>query len=267
MRLGNSSCASIAGPIARQVERLELVRIGDDDRALRVADRDVLEAPLAAAGARASPRPSGGAAGEVLRGESRAAHVDAAGRRAGDRRADLARRRCWIEKLSRVGPAAAAQVEDRLARAVARQLGLRAVGVEDPQVGDVRRVARLRESSRTPSAPTPKCGSQSRRTRAGRQLERQLVALDDQVVVAERLPLLEAHRGREYRARVASSAAWAPRTPHSTKGCRNPLDQDIARACQRGGAWSAVHRPSGCACATRCRRPLIRCAWAATHRR
>ena len=39
----------------------------------------------------------------------------------------------WIEKRVRVGPAAAAQVEDRLAGAVARQLRLRAVGVEDPQ--------------------------------------------------------------------------------------------------------------------------------------
>ena len=46
----------------------------------------------------------------------------------------------WIEKLSSIGPAAAAQVQDRLAGAVARQLGLRAVGVEDAQVGHVCRI-------------------------------------------------------------------------------------------------------------------------------
>ena len=51
----------------------------------------------------------------------------------------------------------------------------------------------VRLSSSTPSAPGPECGSQSRRTRSRRQLERQRVALDDQVVVAQGLPLLEAH--------------------------------------------------------------------------
>ena len=50
VRLGNSSWCSIAGPIARQVERRELALVGDADRALRVADLDVLEAPAAAAG-------------------------------------------------------------------------------------------------------------------------------------------------------------------------------------------------------------------------
>ena len=50
-----------------------------------------------------------------------------------------------------------------------------------------------RISSSTPSEPIPVCGAQSARTRAGGQLERQLTFLDDDVVVAERLPLLEAH--------------------------------------------------------------------------
>ena len=40
---------------------------------------------------------------------------------------------------------ALAQVEHRLAGAVARQLGLRAVGVEDPQLGDVAVVGGLDE--------------------------------------------------------------------------------------------------------------------------
>ena len=48
VRFGNSSVlASIAGPIAAQVELLDLV--ADLDHALRVADVDVLEAPLAPA--------------------------------------------------------------------------------------------------------------------------------------------------------------------------------------------------------------------------
>ena len=50
-----------------------------------------------------------------------------------------------IVKVVRVGPAVAAQVEDRLAGAVAGQLGLGAVGVEDPQLGDERRVLAARE--------------------------------------------------------------------------------------------------------------------------
>ena len=112
---------------------------------------------------------------------------------AGDRRADRRPRACRIEKLVAVGPAAAAQVEDRLARAVARQLGLGAVGVEDPQVGHVRGVRRRREQQHAVGERRRSAPSHSRRTRAGGELERELVALDDQVVVAEGLPLLEAH--------------------------------------------------------------------------
>ncbi len=51
----------------------------------------------------------------------------------------------WIEKWSGSVQPRAAQVEDRLARAVARQLGLGAVGVEDPQPGDEARRVGLRE--------------------------------------------------------------------------------------------------------------------------
>ena len=42
----------------------------------------------------------------------------------------------WTENWRRVGPPGPAQVQDRLARAVAGELGLGAVGVEDPQPGD-----------------------------------------------------------------------------------------------------------------------------------
>src|SRR6202012_3144837 len=92
-----------------EVEVGELDRV-DEDRALRVADRDVLELPLAARRAdRAAP--PGAAGGEVLRGGGGVAHVDRAGQLAGDRRADRpgdGRDR----ELVVVGPAVAAQVED-----------------------------------------------------------------------------------------------------------------------------------------------------------
>ena len=50
-----------------------------------------------------------------------------------------------IENVSSSVQPALAQVEDRLAGAVARQLGLGAVGVEDPQLGDVAVVRGRRE--------------------------------------------------------------------------------------------------------------------------
>ena len=76
----------------------------------------------------------------------------------------------WIENVSVVGPAAAAQVQDRLARAVARQLGLGAVGVEDPQPGDAAGLVGRREQQhavgedpgvrrRTARAPAPAVSS------------------------------------------------------------------------------------------------------------
>src|SRR4051794_32094995 len=108
------------GADGRQVEALELVARGDVDRALRVADEDLLEAPALDLAVEAQPR---------------AAHVDAAGALVEDGRADLAGGGLDRERLG-VGPAVSAQVEDGLARAVARQLRLRAVRVEDAQAGD-----------------------------------------------------------------------------------------------------------------------------------
>ena len=99
-----------------------------------------------------------------------------------------------IEKVVGVGPAVAPQVEDRLAGPVARELGLGAVGVEDPQLGDELGVLAAREQQHPvgadpemgvaePLRPAPRVSSQG-----------SVVRLDDQVVVAERLPLLESHR-------------------------------------------------------------------------
>ena len=83
----------------------------------------------------------------------------------------------WIEKLSCVGPAAAAQVQDRLARAVARQLGLGAVGVEDPQVGDVLWVGGRREQQHAVGEHAEVGLAEPAHAR-GRELERELVALE-----------------------------------------------------------------------------------------
>ena len=44
----------------------------------------------------------------------------------------------------------------------------------------------------------PVCGAQSARMRVGGELERELALLHDRVVVAERLPLLEAHGAALY---------------------------------------------------------------------
>ena len=81
-----------------------------------------------------------------------------------------------------------AQVEQRLAGAVARQLGLRAVGVVDPQPRDVAGLVggREREHAVGADAEVPVAqGAHLVGVDAGR--------LDDEVVVAERLPLLELH--------------------------------------------------------------------------
>src|SRR5205823_1345165 len=87
-------------------------------------------------------QPSGAAVvagGEVLRPPTRVPHVHGAGVRAGDRRPDLAGGGLDRDGI-RVRPSRAAQVEDRLARAVAGQLGLGAVGVDDPQAAGSRAV-------------------------------------------------------------------------------------------------------------------------------
>src|SRR6202453_2050400 len=68
------------------------------------------------------------------------AHIDPARVRPGDLRADLPGDGVDRELVA-VGPVAA-QVEDRLARSVARQLGLRTIWVGDPPVGNILRGGR-----------------------------------------------------------------------------------------------------------------------------
>ncbi len=170
-------------------DQVDRVGILDADRALRVADRDELERQaldLAVAVV--------GAGWIVLgRAQRRAAHVDAAAPIVEDRRADLAGDRADRE-LAPVGPAAAVQVHDRLARAVARQLGLRPVGVEDAQVGDESGLVGLAQQQDAVGADAEVAVAQ-RAHPIGAQRRASRRCSSDEVVVAQRLPLLEGDRG------------------------------------------------------------------------
>ena len=150
VRWGNCGSVSIGGPSDGEVQGLERRGVGDVDRRLRVADDEVLEAKAVDL-ARVAQR--------------RAPHVHAAGRVGEDRRADLAGGGLDRE-LAGVGPAGAAQVEDRLARAVAAELGLRAVGVEDPQARDEAGLVGRREDEHAVGAD-PVWRSHSARTSSG----------------------------------------------------------------------------------------------------
>ncbi len=188
VRLGNSSCVLDRRADRRQVERLELVAVGDADRALRVADRDVLEAPGAAGLELADA--VGVARREVLRAQCARGPCPAAGRRAGDRRADLARGGLDRERSASVQPrrrryrtASRAPLPDSSAsepsglkiRSRATKPGSSGGGEQQDAVGADAGVA----------------VAEALDARRG-QLERQRARLEDEVVVAERLPLLEA---------------------------------------------------------------------------
>ena len=93
-------------------------------------------------------------------------------------------------------PAAAPQEQDRLARAVPGEVGLRAVGIEDPHVRDESGLVGLaRAAGCRPTADAGVRGAEPADSR-GRQLERERAFVQDHVVVAERLPLLEVHRAQ-----------------------------------------------------------------------
>src|SRR5947199_347564 len=114
-----------------EIELAQLLLVADADGALGVADLNVLEAPGAPRSlelplATLSPRRIVGAA------QPRPAHVHRALGAGRDPRPDLSGGRLDRERVL-LGPAASPQVQNRLARPVTRQLGLRAVGIEDPQ--------------------------------------------------------------------------------------------------------------------------------------
>ena len=133
---GTARDARSRGPIAARSSALEPASSSTADRALRVADLDVLEAPASPSG-RQLAAPVGGARREVVARSRARPMLDRAGRRPVIVARISPGRRLDRERVGVVQPLPA-QVQDRLARAVARQLGLGAVWVEDPQPGDER---------------------------------------------------------------------------------------------------------------------------------
>src|SRR4051794_24116469 len=189
----------------RQGERGERRLGGNADRELRGADRDFLAA---------------GPGGLRRLADPRAAHVNPAGALVDDRRADLAGDRLHGELLS-IGPAAAVQVHDPLAHAVAGQLRLRAVGVEDPQARHEAGLVGLLDGDDAVGADAAMAVADQAHRVGVHGLG------DDHVVVAQRLPLLEPHgAGESMRAATSSgdrpvtSMSCAPRSLRSQVSCR-----------------------------------------------
>jgi hypothetical protein len=188
------------------------------DRRLRIADDQVLEVEAV------------GLAGVPQRG---APHVDAAGRVGEDRRADLPRGGLDRE-LARVGPAGAAQVEDRLAGAVAAELRLGPVGVEDPQARDEAGLVRRRENEHAVGADSGVAVAQGAGELRARLAAGELRGLDDHVVVGQRLPLLEAHRRQPSAGSPSMLTAFFSAT-YSSSACGPPLASFVsAHACACG---------------------------------
>ena len=173
VRFGNASWRLDQRAELGEVERLELLAVGDPDRRLRVADREVLEAH---------------AADLAVEAHDRAAHVDAAGALAGDRRCGSRRPRSGSSRCrssssrARAGRAAPGGRRCRTARPPSRR-GCRSAGGR-------RSRARRRARARARRRRRRRGGGRTARARASGSTPGRL---DDQVVVAQRLPLLELH--------------------------------------------------------------------------
>ena len=238
---GTPASCSIAGPIAGEVERLELVGVGDADRALRVADLDVLEAP--ARRRRRARRGRRRAAGEVGR-RSRARPMST--RQVAlvvDRRADLAgggldrelRRRRSSRARRRYRIASRAPLPDSSAS--------RAVGVEDPQRArrsPARRAARARGRRRR---RCPMWRSQSRRDARRRSAR---TAARRARRSGSRCPAPATSRSASARASLCAAAARPRRRRASrpvTSTCSTPGELAQPRQLALGvAARAALHR-------------------------
>ena len=197
MRFGNSSCASISGPIAARSRSSSSSPTSIAHCGLPIetcwnahSRPPAIERPGAVLATRR----------EVLRGGRGPAHLDRAGQLRGDRRHDRPGGGADREGVL-VGPAVAAQVEDRLPRAVARQLRLGAVGVEDPQIGDEARVLAPREQ-------------QDRRRRRPRSAGRRATRSAPRSAPREAAPpRRSSNRSRApATSRTSRGAAYSPRT-------------------------------------------------------
>ena len=195
---GTARCARSAGR-SRQVERLELrasaTAIAHCGLPIETCWKRHV-APAGAAARRARRRRPPGKSLELRLARPMSTR---AGRRAGDRAGGSRPAAVWIEKLS-------ASVQPRRRRyRIASRAPLPDSSASEPSGLKIRRsrdearVARRRTAAARRRRTTPKWASHSIADARRRQLERQLVALDDQVVVAERLPLLESHRCRRSR--------------------------------------------------------------------
>ncbi len=189
MRLGKSSWPSIPGPISPRSSSSSSspTTIAHCGLPIETCWNSHSRPP-----ALSVPRPSSPPEGKSLEAGRGPAHLDRAGQLAGDRRRDRPGDGADREGVL-VGPAVPAQVEDRLARPVAGQLGLGAVGVEDPQLGDELGVLAAREQQH-PVGADPEVRVAEPLDPLRVQLPGKVLRLDDQVVVAQRLPLLESHR-------------------------------------------------------------------------
>ena len=169
-----------------------------------------------------------------------AAHVDAAGG-VGRGSSGGSRRR---PSGSRTGRASvqprAAQVEDRLARAVAAELGLRAVGVEDPQARDEAGLVGRAEDEHAVGADAGVAVAQRGARAPGSVAAPELGGLDDDVVVAERLPLLEAHRAAQPSAGSPSMLTAFFSATYSSSAPRTALGQLALRPRRRLRALALV---------------------------
>ena len=145
------------------------------------------------------------ALGEVLRRGRRPAHVDRAGALRGDRRRDRPGHRGDREDVL-VGPAVPPQVEDRLARPVAGELGLGAVGVEDPQRSDELGIVTARQQQHPVGADAEVRVADPLHPRLG-QLPGQRLGLEIDVVIPQRRPLLESHEPSLVMISAATSAS------------------------------------------------------------
>ena len=191
VRFGNSSLRSIAGPVAL-AGRAPRARRRPRSTHCGLPTCTNWKRELAPVRGERAAAVVGAGRVVALGAQARPAHVHAC--RCLARRCAAAPRPRRSRPRTRPRPSSrGAQVHDRLAHAVARQLGLRAVRVEDPHLGHEAVARRPRDSSSTPSEPTPGVRRAEGAHPRGGQLERKLTFLDDDVVVAERLPLLEAH--------------------------------------------------------------------------
>src|SRR5919106_2816953 len=212
--VGEKLVALDLGPDRAQLQLLE--GVGYLDRALRIAERDVLECPFPASCAQRAAS-VGGTGREVIGRRAGPPDPHRAGALRGDCRPH--RPRCRVDReAALIRPAMQVYVERRLAGAVARQLRLRAVGIEYPQLRHGVILAMPSEQQDAVRADA-EMGVADPFYPLRRQLPGQDLGVEDQVVVAKRLPLFEVH------AAPVSQRVWSSNSSmrRATSASESPL--------------------------------------------